>query len=416
MYPVEDAAQEDEPNLHIAQFTLQQAETHPPSSEHFFSYFTLDHDDLFLAGSAFHLVLFNSKGERLQGYKMRGCTTTMCSVPGGRVATAGIYRNALLFEVKRGAREERAGAGNDEGGREGREEEEAEREGKRRPTEFNLVGELSRPLAIISELCSLECVYEQEKKIIVVGGDDSGTMWIWDIAGEVGGGEERMEEGGSGVPVWQALKSLPVNDDPMFTIVRLPGPFFATGALSKIRIWNSETFECLQEINLSVVGDCMAMCSLQTSSPSILLAVSVLDVNNHVLVLEGNPNNLSQIHSTELKGTMYESLEVIPGTLLLVGAGKEIFFWNFRENTKIVVRDKEFLSRNGAKRLSSGNILIGNNLSFQILYPYRKVWEKIGIWVSLAMADPGSVFSRIPIEIYFNFVGVAWDRLNFLNF
>jgi hypothetical protein len=49
-------------------------------------------------------------------------------------------------------------------------------------------------------------------------------------------------------------------------------------------------------------------------------------------------------------------------------------------------------------------ILDDNNENFGL---HKQNWEKIFYWICLACFDENSVFSRLPVEVVFNFAGLS---------
>jgi WD40 repeat protein len=119
-------------------------------------------------------------------------------------------------------------------------------------------------LEVYVEINCLCCIQGR----LVVAGGDLGDLWVWDLTAEgpkrEEGGERRPREGevgneegeGEGKMVLNPIRVLKHSQNPIFSVLSIPGrPYFLSSGGLTVKIWSSENFECISELDIPKIPD-----------------------------------------------------------------------------------------------------------------------------------------------------------------
>jgi hypothetical protein len=213
----------------------------------------------------------------------------------------------------------------------------------------------SLPPDLSPELTSLCYIAGKTKPdSLLIGGDENGTIWGWSLDAP-------------SLPFREITKAHERN---VYAAISLPDRRFVTGGNdSKIKIWNSENFNCEQVIELSAApinGNCvLGMTPLLAPSPSSSFGFVVTLYSSHVIVYEGSPNKEIQLTTFKiLEAALFSALEVAPGIILVPRTSQNLIFWNIKENSEKSIH-YDFGSIYSLQRLSTNQIIIGGKDSME---------------------------------------------------
>jgi WD40 repeat protein len=192
------------------------------------------------------------------------------------------------------------------------------------------------------------CVVPVKERTLVVGGDGAATLWVWDLQSPS-----------------EPLKIIPnAHRQSCLHALAVPGTrFFLTSGYAQIKIWDSESLECVAIHQLWDDPQFGSAVICPLSPPSTLAVISCC---TYLTVYDGIPE-LKERASLYVPNNICGILKVAPGKILMPADEKNLKIWNFRDVTQQSI-DLELGKICCLQKLANGNILIRRENELLILH------------------------------------------------